>query len=84
MTHKIDPDVDDVRDALLGDLIISESASKVGFVKGVGEVPRSTPRENLTGDPYFTDGLRGVVVLSKDNAPFQFFDWEPPFHMNGE
>ncbi len=84
MTHQIDRDVDDTRDSLLGDLIISKSVSRVGFVKGVGEVSRTTPRENLTGDLYFTDGLRGVVVLSPVNTQFQFFDWEPPFHMDEE
>ena len=83
MTHKIDPDIDDVRDALLGDLIISESVSHVGFVAGVGAADRAHSRENLTGDPYFTDGLRGVVVLSKTNTKFRFFDWEDPFHMQG-
>ena len=83
MTHKIDPDIDDVRDALLGDLIISESVSHVGFVAGVGAADREHSRENLTGDPYFTDGLRGVVVLSNTNTKFRFFDWEDPFHMQG-
>ena len=53
----------------------------VGFVSGVGEASPDEPRENLTGDPYFTDGLRAVLLVSDEPTSFlelQFFDWEFP------
>ena len=29
----------------------------------------------MTGDPYFTDGLRAVLVLSTKNTQATFFSW---------
>lgn len=65
VTHKIDPDIDEARFSLIEDLIFSQMLSKVGFVKGVGSARPSKPRNNLTGDPYFTDGYRTVLVLDQ-------------------
>jgi hypothetical protein len=81
VTHKIDPDVDEARIALAEDLVISQQLAKTGWVKGVGAASRGNPRYNLTGDPYFTDGYRLVLVF--DRRPrsfleFEQFDWEQP------
>ena len=81
VTHKIDPDVDEARMSLLEDLVYSQQLAKTGYVKGVGAATRSKSRRNLTGDPYFTDGYRAVLVF--DNRPRSFaeierFDWEQP------
>ena len=65
-THKIAPDVDETRDYLVSDLILSQALARIGWVKGVGAVSADAPRHNLTGDPYFTDGLRVVLVLSNN------------------
>jgi LssY C-terminus len=63
-THKIGPDVDFDRAYLLQDLLLSGLVDHYGYVEGVGAAPISAPRTNLTGDPYFTDGLRLVLFLS--------------------
>jgi len=63
-THKIAPDVDETRDYLVSDLILSQALARFGWVKGVGAASANAPRHNLTGDPYYTDGLRVVLVLS--------------------
>jgi hypothetical protein len=81
MTHKIDPDVDETRDFLIQNLWYSQGLLKFAFVKGVGAVPISTPRRNLTGDPYFTDGLRALLWISGDPVDFEeveFVEWEIP------
>ena len=65
-THKIDPDVDETREYLLEDLAYAQSVDKFGYVTGVGAAPYGQPRGNLTGDPYFTDGLRIVLFVSAD------------------
>jgi len=65
VTHKIDPDVDEARHALVEDLIFSQMLAKVGWVKGVGPARPSKPRANLTGDPYFTDGYRTILIIEK-------------------
>ena len=81
VTHKIDSDVDEARYALAEDLAYSQQLARVGYVKGVSTATRSKPRHNLTGDAYFTDGYR--LVLMFDHRPRSFheierFDWEDP------
>jgi hypothetical protein len=65
-THKIDPDVDEAREYLLEDLAYAESVRAFGYARGVGAAPFDSPRGNLTGDPYFTDGLRLILFLSAE------------------
>jgi hypothetical protein len=80
-THVIDPDVDEARRYLVEDLAYSQALHRIGYVKGVGEVPRDAPRTNLVDDPYYTDGLR--VVMFFDSRAYtlsdlDFVDWERP------
>ena len=65
-THKIDPDVDETRDFLLEDLAYAEAVEAYGFIGGVGEASYDQPRGNLTGDPYFTDGRRLVMLITDE------------------
>ena len=62
-THKIDPNVDETRDHLLRDLLLSASLDGLGHVEGVGAATPEDPRYNCTLDPYFTDGRRLVLFL---------------------
>jgi hypothetical protein len=74
-THRIDPDVDDARDYVLDDLIESGRLARVGYVAGVGSAERAAPRHNLTGDFYFTDGLRAVAIFSEKRTNPSFLNW---------
>ena len=81
VTHKIDPDIDDARHALVEDLLFSQALAKVGWVQGVGRATPSRPRVNLTDDPYFTDGLRSVLFIEQGPTSMdqiQAIDWEHP------
>jgi hypothetical protein len=80
-THKIDPDVDETRTYLIQDLLAAQSVEGFAYAAGVGEIPIETPRGNLTGDPFFTDGFRVVLFMSEDRVPIQeirFLEWEMP------
>jgi hypothetical protein len=81
-THKINPNVDETRAYLVGDLIHGQTVKWWGYVKGVQPAPYWDPRYNLTGDPYFTDGLRAVMELSaqavKPTDIRRRTEWEPP------
>ena len=80
-THKISPTVDEAREYLVENMVISNSLAEFGFVRGVGAASYSEPRENLTGDPYFTDGLRAVFVLSEKPTPtneIKLLKWDWP------
>lgn len=81
VTHKIDPDVDEARDYLLQDLLLSGNLERFGYAGGVGMASPASPRYNYTGDHYFTDGLR--VVLFLDPLPVAsedlgMLEWETP------
>ena len=81
VTHKIDPDVDETRDYLVQNLWYSQGLLRLAFVKGVGAASISEPRFNLTGDAYFTDGLRAVLWVSSNPVDFEeveFLQWEIP------
>jgi hypothetical protein len=67
-THRIDPDVDESRDYVIEDLAAAGRVRAAGYVGGVGECLPTAPRRNLTGDPYFTDGRRAVIVLAATRA----------------
>jgi hypothetical protein len=87
VTHKIDPDVDETRDYLLQDLLLSDGLGAIGYVDGVGRATQDSPRFNYTRDPYFTDGLRVVLVLRGDaihDATPELLDWKWPVVVDPE
>jgi hypothetical protein len=78
-THKIDPDVDEARIALVEDMAYSQNLAVIGFVKGVGAASKSAPRGNLTTDPYYTDGVRAVLIFDAHPSSLEeinFLPWE--------
>lgn len=69
-THIIDPEIDLTREYLFHSLLAEGFVNRFGFVTGASAATRSDPAYNLTGDPYFSDGLRLVVILSADPVPY--------------
>ena len=65
-THVIDPVVDESREYLLHSLLFHEAVDRFAFVRGVGAATQESPRQNLTGDTYITDGTRLVVWLTDE------------------
>jgi hypothetical protein len=81
ITHKIDAVVDEARLYITLDLASSQSLCALGYVKGVGRSGREAPRYNYTRDPYYTDGLRVVLVLGDARYAMdelEFLPWEQP------
>ncbi len=77
-THKVDPDVDETREFLVENLAYSQSLAKLAYVAGVGPALIDEPRGNLTGDPYFTDGLRVILWVTSqptDISDIEVLDW---------
>ena len=80
-THKIDPDVDEARMGLIQDLLYSQSLIRFGFARGIQPATETQPHRNLTGDPFFTDGLRAVLVFERRPVSLdgvEVFEWERP------
>ena len=85
-THRISPYVDEERDYVLQDLLLTGFVERAGFVRGVGATSPGHIRRNLTDDPYVTDGLRLVVFLgSRWKLPLDvdILPWERPASIAG-
>lgn len=70
VTHRIDSVIDEARTYLVLDVLESGRLAKFGFAGGVGLSTVEDPRYNYTRDPYFTDGLRVVMLLSGEPIAF--------------
>jgi len=81
VTHKIDPHVDEARLYITLDLAASQSIQAIGYVKGVGYTSLESPRFNYTKDPYYTDGLRVVLLFGTARYPLSSIDYLPWEHV---
>ena len=80
-THKIDPDVDETREFLLENLAYHQGLSRFAYVGGSNPSSIDEPGRNLTGDPYYTDGLRLVMWIAskpQDLMDVVYVDWTDP------
>jgi hypothetical protein len=87
VTHKIDPMVDEARFYITLDLMGSQSLRSIGYVGGVGQSVREAPRYNYTEDPYYTDGLRVVLILGDERYALdelEYLPWKQPPHITGD
>jgi hypothetical protein len=78
-THKIDPDVDEARNSLMLEMYYAHVLKAFAVAGGVGEATPERPRQNLTGDAWFSDGRRAVLFLSNERIPLedvQYLKWE--------
>jgi hypothetical protein len=77
--QEIDPDIDETRDYLVEDIILSQNVDKLGYVDGVGVSASEDPRYNLSKLPWWSDGYRAVILFGKDQitlGDLEYFDWE--------
>ena len=74
-THRIDPDIDESRDYVLDDLLDAERVEAAGHVEATSPATPDAPRRNLTGDPYYTDGKRVVILLTDQPGKPRFVEW---------
>lgn len=68
-THVIDPMVDEARQFLLESLLFRYRIESFGFVRASPPATPQQARTNLTDDPYITDGLRLIVLISAKPVP---------------
>lgn len=86
-THIIDPDVDEARFYLLQDLMEDKHLQAFAYTEGISKTTLESPSYNAEKDPYFTDGLRTLFILSEGAHasehlhlwPWSFSDKLKPF-----
>lgn len=74
-THRIDPDVDESRDYVVDSLADGGRLSKLSLVPGCDSANAQNPRRNLTGDPYFTDGNRALLMLCANGGEAEILQY---------
>lgn len=74
-THRIDANVDEARDYVMEDLFEAGRITAGGYIQGVGACTKESPRHNLTGDSYYTDGHRAVIVVSDQRRIPEMLNW---------
>jgi hypothetical protein len=83
VTHEISENIDEARHYIVEDLVASNAVEKIGYARVSEPTSLTVPRQNLTGDDYFTDGLMAVIFLADRYIPYNeiiWLDWETPFH----
>jgi hypothetical protein len=83
VVHEVDPEVDEARNYLVQDMLRSQGLARFGWVKGVGPSEPGAPRRMADGTPFFTDGLRAVMIFDRDPRALEeirLLGWErlPP------
>lgn len=76
---KIDPNIDYAYYYLFMDVMMVQGLSKFGVVKGIAESTPENPDKTLTGNPYWTEGKRAVLLLSDNRIAMNeidFFNWD--------
>jgi hypothetical protein len=83
VTHEISENIDEARHYIVEDIVATNAVEKIGYARVSEPTSLTAPRQNLTGDDYFTDGLMAVIFLADRYIPYNeiiFLDWETPFH----
>jgi len=76
----LNPNVDEVRNLLIQDMVYSSGLDKLAFVTGAGATAAVEQRRSLGGASYHTDGLRAVMFLSTrplSLSDVELLDWHP-------
>jgi len=74
------PNIDESRNLLVQDLLYSGGLAQLGYVGGVGVVPRTLPENTDSATRYHTDGLRAVlffVTRPLALSDIEILDWVP-------
>ena len=79
VSRSIDPNIDEALVYLAEDLVMARTIRRWGYVGGVGEVNRNTPRHSFANSPYWTNGNRLVLEMAQDKVPpteVESFNWD--------
>ncbi len=74
------PDIDEIRDLTIVDLMYSGGLSKLGYVAGIPPVTSTYLREHSDTLAYYTNGLRAVVFIITrplSLSDVEILDWVP-------
>lgn len=79
--HDIDREVDEARNFLVQDMMMSGGVERFGYVRGMNPSLQDSPMKNFMDQPIYTDGLRVVFVFTPeyyDIRDTKIFNWEWP------
>lgn len=68
VAQEIDPNIDETRDYIVEDIVLSNNVSKLGMVRGVPPATSDNPHYNLSRLPWWTDGRRAVFFFTDEQV----------------
>jgi len=77
---KLHPNVDEVRNVLISDMMYSGGLGTLAFITGVGVVSKDQPRKTFDGSSFYTDGIRVLmffVTRPRTISDVEILDWYP-------
>jgi len=77
---KLHPNVDEVRNVFISDMMYSGGLGALAFITGAGVVDKDAPRKTFDGSSYYTDGIRVVmffVTRPRSISDVEILDWYP-------
>jgi hypothetical protein len=80
----VHPNVDEVRNFLIQDLMYSGGLAKLGFVRAGGGTAVAQPADSLESSRYHTDGLRAVMFFVSrpvTASDVEILDWVPALEL---
>lgn len=79
--HDIDQEVDEARNFIMQDMMMSGGVERFGYVRGMEPALEDSPMKNFMDQPIYTDGLRVIFLFSPghvDITETRIFNWEWP------
>jgi len=74
-------EVDEARNFLVQDLLLSGGIDKFGYARGMEPADKEAPLINFMEQPIHTDGLRAIFIFSTEHVDIRdtrIFNWEWP------
>jgi len=68
VAQEIDPNIDETRDYIVEDIVLSNNVSKLGMVRGIPPATSDNPHYNLSRLPWWTDGRRAVFFFTDEQV----------------
>ena len=84
--RQLHPNIDETRNLITQDLLYSGGLAQLGFVGGVGRVPKAQAEKDGSDSLYYTDGLRAVlffVTRPLSLSDIEILDWVPLIQQRG-
>jgi hypothetical protein len=79
VAQEIDPNIDETRDFIVEDLVLSNNVSGLAMAGGIPPATKNDPHYNLSRLPWWSDGRRAVLFFTEEQvqlSELKILQWE--------